>query len=70
MTPAESQLLEHMADDIRDVRQGVGAIQAALSEHRVEIEGRMTRVEGKAAASGIISGALSALAARFFFGSN
>lgn len=68
MTPAESQLLENMAEDIRDIRVGVGAVQAALSEHRVEIEGRMSKVEAKASAWGIVSGALSALGARFFLG--
>ena len=58
---------KQISEDVRDVRKGVGAIEIALSEFKVSVEHRLTRVEQRASVFGAISGALTGLVSRFLW---
>lgn len=61
------ELLEHMAEDIRDIRAGIRAVQVGLSSFKVEVEHRLTTVETKTKLFGTLGGFVAGLVARFLW---
>lgn len=53
--------IEQMAEDMRYVRGRVDELHGILGDHRVDVEGRVSRLETKAGLWGVLGGLLGTI---------